>query len=44
MINVDIKIYAKILAERIRPLMEGLIDKDQAGFVPGRETRDNVLS
>ena len=43
LINVDIKIYAKILAERIKPLMAGLIDKDQAGFVPGRETRDNIL-
>ena len=31
------------MAERLRPHMAGLIDKDQAGFVPGRETRDNIL-
>ena len=43
LINVDIKMYSKILAEKIRPLLAGLIDNDQAGFIPGRETRENIL-
>lgn len=35
--------YAKILANRLLPLLSTLITQDQVGFVPGREARDNTL-
>lgn len=34
--------YAKILANRLSPLLPQTIHKDQVGFVPGREARDNT--
>lgn len=43
LLNVDIKIYAKLLAERLRKLMNHLIDPDQVGFIPGREAKDNTV-
>lgn len=42
-LNVDIKIFANILANRILPILTSLIAKDQVGFVPGREARNNTL-
>lgn len=37
------KLHAKMLANRILPLMPSLISLHQLGFVPGRESRDNTL-
>ncbi|KAM5171776.1 A.superbus venom factor 1-like [Mantella aurantiaca] len=42
LLNVDVKIYAKMLANRILPYLSSLVSPDQTGFVPGREARDNI--
>lgn len=43
LLNVDIKLYAKVLDYRILPLLHKLITLDQVGFIPGREARDNTI-
>uniref|UniRef100_A0A8C5N2B1 Reverse transcriptase domain-containing protein n=1 Tax=Leptobrachium leishanense TaxID=445787 RepID=A0A8C5N2B1_9ANUR len=43
LLNCDLKLFAKILASRLLPHIPGLIQPDQAGFVPGREARDNTI-
>lgn len=43
LINVDLKLFAKILSSRLQPVIPKLIHKDQVGFVPGREARDNTI-
>lgn len=43
LINTDAKIYAKLLAQSLNPLLENLMHLDQVGFVPHREARDNIL-
>lgn len=43
LLNVDLKWYAKTLANRILPLIPQLVGLEQVGFVPGREARDNTL-
>lgn len=42
LINVDAKILAKLLANRITPLMTHLVLPDQSGFVPTRGTSHNL--
>lgn len=42
-LNVDIKLYAKMIANRLLPLIPNLISLDQIGLFPGREARDDTL-
>lgn len=41
LLNIDTKLYAKILAERLKGSMNALISPDQVGFIPKREGKDN---
>ena len=40
--NVDYKIIAKVLAERMSDIMVGIMDDEQTGSVKGRDIRSNV--
>lgn len=39
---MEVKLYAKILASRLIPLLTSLISLDQVGFIPRREGLDNT--
>uniref|UniRef100_A0A8C5MMF1 Reverse transcriptase domain-containing protein n=1 Tax=Leptobrachium leishanense TaxID=445787 RepID=A0A8C5MMF1_9ANUR len=39
LLNTDAKIFAKLLAERLKPFLSKLVRPDQVGFMPGREAR-----
>ncbi len=41
--NASYKILAKLLANRIKPLLKTLISSPQGGFVEGRHILDNVI-
>ncbi|KAM9316870.1 uncharacterized protein PAF06_007965 [Gastrophryne carolinensis] len=43
LLNTDLKLYAKILANRLAPIVAQVVHLDQTGFVRGREARDNVV-
>uniref|UniRef100_A0A8C5WJ93 Reverse transcriptase domain-containing protein n=1 Tax=Leptobrachium leishanense TaxID=445787 RepID=A0A8C5WJ93_9ANUR len=43
LLNCDLKLFAKILAERLKPFLPALVNADQVGFVPGREAWDNTM-
>ncbi|PKU64553.1 Putative ribonuclease H protein [Dendrobium catenatum] len=41
--NVFYKIIAKVLAERMKPVMNAIVKDNQAGFVKSRVSTDNIL-
>ncbi|XP_060543089.1 transmembrane protein 168 isoform X2 [Pantherophis guttatus] len=41
LLNNDYKIYAKVLANRLMPVIKEVIHDDQAGFIEGRYMKDN---
>uniref|UniRef100_A0A670JC67 Reverse transcriptase domain-containing protein n=2 Tax=Podarcis muralis TaxID=64176 RepID=A0A670JC67_PODMU len=42
LLNVDYKIFADILASRLKKVLNEVIHKDQAGFLPGRHLYENT--
>lgn len=42
LLNIDYKIFAGILAKRLKDILVESIHKDQAGFLPGRQMKDNI--
>lgn len=42
LLNADLKLFLKILANRFLPYLPQLVHADQAGFIPQREARDNT--
>uniref|UniRef100_A0A8C5PBN3 Reverse transcriptase domain-containing protein n=1 Tax=Leptobrachium leishanense TaxID=445787 RepID=A0A8C5PBN3_9ANUR len=42
LLNVDMKIYAKVLATRLSRHLPSLVHPDQVGFIPSRGAPDNI--
>lgn len=42
LLNTDYKIFAIIIAERLKKILNNYIHKDQNGFLPGRQIGDNL--
>lgn len=41
LLNADTKLFAKVVATRMKNLMTDLVHADQVGFIPSREGGDN---
>ena len=41
--NVVLKIITKVMANRLKPLMSGLISPEKSGFVEGRQILDGII-
>ena len=44
LLNVDTKIASKVIAERIKRLLPGLIHHNQSRYIPGRNISENIRS
>ena len=44
LLNVDAKIASKVIAERMKRLLPGLIHNNQPGYIPGRNISENIRS
>ena len=44
LLNVDAKIASKVIAERMKRLLPGLIHGNQTGYIPGRNIGENIRS
>lgn len=42
LLNIDLKIFTKVLAVRLAQHLQKLIHLDQVGFIPSREARDST--
>uniref|UniRef100_A0A670ICM2 Reverse transcriptase domain-containing protein n=1 Tax=Podarcis muralis TaxID=64176 RepID=A0A670ICM2_PODMU len=42
LLNTDYKIFAGILAKRLKKILIKIIHKDQQGFLPGRQIKNNI--
>ena len=43
LLNADVELFARILAGRMKNIMNKLVYNDQVGFIPCRESRDNSI-
>lgn len=41
--NTDLKLFTKMLANRLLPLVQRIVHADQVGFVPTREAKENTV-
>lgn len=41
--NVAYKVITKIIVARLRPFLKKILGPCQASFMPGRQTKDNVI-
>lgn len=41
--NVVYKFITKVIVSRLRPLLNKIVGPWQASFMPGRQTKDNVI-
>ena len=44
LLNVDAKIASKVIAERMKRLLPGLLHHNQSGYIPGRSISENIRS
>ncbi|KAL3697642.1 hypothetical protein R1sor_011718 [Riccia sorocarpa] len=44
LLGITYKVVSRIIADRIKPLMLGLVSGQQTGFIPGRTIFDSILS
>lgn len=43
LLNIDYKIFTGVLANRMKIILKRIIRKDQAGFLPERQIKDNTI-
>jgi hypothetical protein len=43
LLNTDYRLYAKVLALRLNPHLDSIIDREQTAFVPERQIGENVM-